>query len=135
MTILLHKPYSVKVTTKGEGEGQKYPKIVATWLIDDPFVKQVKNTQRGFRIPISSIEWIFLKRLHQKSRLYVIFFCIECRKVWDMPSPTSCCFSLDSNVNLREFLRKMQLVVFKEPVKHHQKTYSIGTNKVWKKSY
>ena len=35
MTILLHKPYLVKVTTKGEG-GSKISKNLTTWFIDDP---------------------------------------------------------------------------------------------------
>ena len=35
MTILLHKPYLVKVTTKGGG-GSKIPKILTTWFMDDP---------------------------------------------------------------------------------------------------
>ena len=34
MTILLHKPYLVKVTTKGEGVS-KIPKNLATWFMDD----------------------------------------------------------------------------------------------------
>ena len=35
MTILYHKAYLVKVTTKGEG-GSKIPKILTTWFMDDP---------------------------------------------------------------------------------------------------
>ena len=35
MTILLHKPYLVKVTTKGE-RGSKMPKKLTTWFMDDP---------------------------------------------------------------------------------------------------
>ena len=34
MTILLHKPYLKKVTTK-EGGGSKIPKILTTWFMDD----------------------------------------------------------------------------------------------------
>ena len=35
MTILLHKPYLVKATTKGGGGGQKYPKFWprGLWMI------------------------------------------------------------------------------------------------------
>ena len=36
MTILLHKPYLVKVTTKGGG-GSKISKNLTTWFMDDPF--------------------------------------------------------------------------------------------------
>ena len=35
MTILLHIPYLVKVTTK-EGGGSKIPKILTMWFMDDP---------------------------------------------------------------------------------------------------
>ena len=35
ITILLHKPYLVKVNTKGGG-GSKIPKILTTWFMDDP---------------------------------------------------------------------------------------------------
>ena len=35
MSILLHKPYLVKLSTKGEG-GSKMPKILSTWFMDDP---------------------------------------------------------------------------------------------------
>ena len=35
MTILLHKHYFVKVTTKGGG-GSKIPKKLTTWFMDDP---------------------------------------------------------------------------------------------------
>ena len=34
MTILLHKPYLVKVTT--QGRGSKIPKNLTTWFMDDP---------------------------------------------------------------------------------------------------
>ena len=34
MTILLHKPYLVKATTKGEG-GSKISKNLTTWFMDD----------------------------------------------------------------------------------------------------
>ena len=37
ISILLHKPYFVKVTTKEEGGGGvKIPKILITWFVDDP---------------------------------------------------------------------------------------------------
>ena len=42
MTILLHKPYLVIQTTKGEG-GQKIPKFLITWFMGDPFGMN-KNT-------------------------------------------------------------------------------------------
>ena len=42
MTILLHKPYLVKVTTKGGG-GSKIPEILTTWFMNDPKVKYVSN--------------------------------------------------------------------------------------------
>ena len=35
MSILLHKPYLVKLSTKGGG-GSKMPKILSTWFMDDP---------------------------------------------------------------------------------------------------
>ena len=35
MTILLHKPYVITVTTKGEG-GSKIPKTLTTCFMDDP---------------------------------------------------------------------------------------------------
>ena len=35
MTILLHKSYLIKVTTKGGG-GSKIPKNLTTWFMDDP---------------------------------------------------------------------------------------------------
>ena len=35
MTVLLHKPYLVKVTRRGES-GLKIPKILATWFMNDP---------------------------------------------------------------------------------------------------
>ena len=35
MTILLHKPYSVKVTMKGE-RGSKMHKKFTMWFMDDP---------------------------------------------------------------------------------------------------
>ena len=41
MTILLHKPYLVKVTTNGGG-GSKIPKILITWFMDDPIHKIVQ---------------------------------------------------------------------------------------------
>ena len=50
MTILLHKPYLVKVTTKGGG-GSKMPKNVTTWFMDDPLVLYRYNQfiRNGFR--------------------------------------------------------------------------------------
>ena len=38
MTILLHKPYIEIVTSDHEGgkRGQKYPKNLTTWFMDDP---------------------------------------------------------------------------------------------------
>ena len=38
MTILLDKPYFIKVTTMGE-EGVKIPKKLTTWFMDDPIMK------------------------------------------------------------------------------------------------
>ena len=35
MSMLLHKPYLVKWSTKGEG-GQKSPKKLSTWFMDAP---------------------------------------------------------------------------------------------------
>ena len=35
MSILLHKPYLVKLSTKGGG-GSKLSKILSTWFMDDP---------------------------------------------------------------------------------------------------
>ena len=46
MTILLHKPYLVKVTTKW---GSKIPKILTTWFMDDSthkFSKKQTNISR-----------------------------------------------------------------------------------------
>ena len=37
MTILLNKPYLVKVTTRGS----KIPKILTAWFMDDPITKSV----------------------------------------------------------------------------------------------
>ena len=39
MTILSHKPYLVKVTTKG-GRGSKISKNLTTWFTDDPLYHQ-----------------------------------------------------------------------------------------------
>ena len=48
MTILLHKPYLVKVTTKGEGGcGSKIPKHLTTWLMDDPFIELFVKQNRA----------------------------------------------------------------------------------------
>ena len=38
MSILLHKPYLVKWSTKGEG-GSKMFKNLSTWFMDDPLYK------------------------------------------------------------------------------------------------
>ena len=43
MTILLHKPYLVKVTTMGGGV--KIPKNLTTWFMDDPYAKTASVNQ------------------------------------------------------------------------------------------
>ena len=45
MTILLHKPYLVKVTTKGGG-GSKIPKNVTTWFLDGTTIIDVSLVQK-----------------------------------------------------------------------------------------
>ena len=47
MTILLHKPFIIKVTTKGEGES-KIPKILTTWFMNDP------RAQKGCKLFLMS---------------------------------------------------------------------------------
>ena len=37
MTTLLHKPYLVKVSTKGIWKVSKVPKKLLTWCMDDPY--------------------------------------------------------------------------------------------------
>ena len=71
MTILLHKPYLVKVTTKGEG-GQKYPKIwprglwmtpnantanaiLAVWILQRRVIRRWNGNFTGFSEIFSKI--------------------------------------------------------------------------------
>ena len=60
MTILLHKPYLVKVTTKGEG-GSKIPKILTTWFMNDSLCDMLIDdvvlwVNDNIRFAISTIE-------------------------------------------------------------------------------
>ena len=43
MAILLHKPYFVKMTIKGEGS--KIPKNLTTWFMDDPYAMFIDSLE------------------------------------------------------------------------------------------
>ena len=47
MTILLHKPYLVKVTTKGEGV-----KNLTTWFMNDPKAILLQQKQNVLKLQI-----------------------------------------------------------------------------------
>ena len=58
MAILLHKPYLVKVTTKGAG-GSKIPKKT-TWFMNDPLDRRVVGWSVGGSLVKDRDRYLFL---------------------------------------------------------------------------
>ena len=54
MTILYHKAYLEKVTTKGES---KIHNILTTWLMDDSYASTDRNTHRDRSLTVPANSW------------------------------------------------------------------------------